>query len=95
LARRVTPGLLRAPRALISAVFVVAGALAALFAPLIGAQDSFDPAVLNLKDGFTPPMSRSERTGHTFWLGADGQGRDVLSVLIHGARVSLFVAGSA
>jgi peptide/nickel transport system permease protein len=84
-----------------SPVAVVAGAvsvliiLAAVFAPLIAPHDPFDPATLNLMDGFTPPMEPNAFTGNTYWLGTDNQGRDVFSTILYGARISLFVGFAA
>lgn len=72
--------------------FILVGS--AVFAPLIAPYDPFNPASLNLMDGFTPPMSQS-MTGNYFLLGSDHQGRDVLSTILYGSRVSLFVGVSA
>src|SRR5690606_2385194 len=68
--------------------------LAALLAPWIAPYDPFNPASLNLMDGFTEPMNES-MIGNYFLLGSDHQGRDVLSTILYGSRVSLFVGGSA
>ena len=51
----------------------------------------FDPASLNLMNGFTPPMTPNMFTGQSFVMGTDDQGRDLLSAIIYGLRVSLFV----
>ena len=45
----------------------------AVFAPLIAPHDPFDPASLNLMDGFSRPMTPNEFTGNLYWLGADDQ----------------------
>src|SRR5690606_35536470 len=60
------------------------------FAPLLAPYNPFNPATLNLMDGFTPPNSTS-MTGKYFSLGTDSQGRDMLSTIMYGSRVSLFV----
>ncbi|HXF53309.1 MAG TPA: ABC transporter permease [Hyphomicrobiaceae bacterium] len=79
-----------------SPVAVAAGAttlvfmLAALAAPWIAPQNAFDPASLNLMDGFLAPMSRSA-SGSLHILGTDSQGRDLLSAILFGARVSIAV----
>src|SRR5690606_27273173 len=62
----------------------------AVFAPLLAPYNPFNPATLNLMDGFTPPNSTS-MSGKYFTLGTDSQGRDVLSTIMYGSRVSLFV----
>ena len=60
--------------------------LAALAAPLIAPYDPFDPASLDLMDGFSRPMQPNEITGKVFWLGTDEQGRDVFSAILYGLR---------
>jgi peptide/nickel transport system permease protein len=79
------------PVAIVAAVVAVGMILAALLAPLIAPSDPFDPASLNLMDGFTPPGTPNAFTGNTFLLGTDDQGRDILSTILYGARISLFV----
>jgi peptide/nickel transport system permease protein len=82
------------PVAMLAALvlFLILGA--ALLAPWIAPYNPFNPASLNLMDGFTPPMSTS-MSGNYFLLGTDHQGRDVLSTILYGSRVSLFVGFSA
>jgi peptide/nickel transport system permease protein len=74
--------------AAITTVFIF---LAALFAPFIAPQNAFDPAALNLMDGFSHPMERGAGSNMLFLLGSDAQGRDMLSALFYGTRVSLIV----
>ena len=81
----------RSPLAMISFLVVVLLIFGAVFAPLIAPHNPYDPATLNLLNGFTPPMQPSPMTGETFWLGTDGQGRDMFSTILYGMRVSLFV----
>ena len=83
------------PVAIVAAVVALTIILAAVFAPLIAPYDPFDPASLNLMDGFTPPMEPNQFTGNTYWLGTDNQGRDIFSTILYGARISLFVGFSA
>jgi peptide/nickel transport system permease protein len=85
----------RSPVAIISAVVVGVIILAAVFAPLIAPHDPFNPASLNLMDGFSKPMTPNEFTGNTYWLGTDDQGRDVFSAILYGSRTSLFVGFAA
>ena len=62
----------------------------ALFSPWISPQDPFDAAALNLNDAFKPPAwLPGGEPGYA--LGSDDQGRDVLSTIMHGARISLGV----
>ena len=79
------------PLAVIAALVSILIILAAVFAPWIAPHDPFNPATLNLMDGFTPPMEPNAFTGNVYWLGTDNQGRDVFSTILYGARISLFV----
>ena len=63
----------------------------AILASLIAPTNPFDPASLNLMNGFTPPITPNAFTGESFVMGTDDQGRDLLSAIIYGLRVSLFV----
>jgi peptide/nickel transport system permease protein len=71
------------------AVFMVC-AVAAVLAPWIAPHNPFDLKTLNLMDALTPPRW-SEGGKAAFLLGTDDQGRDVLSAIMYGARVSLLV----
>ena len=81
----------RSPVAIVAAAVAALIILAAILAPLVAPHDPFNPASLNLMDGFTPPMEPNAFTGNTYWLGTDDQGRDVFSAILYGARISLFV----
>jgi len=81
----------RSPVAIVAAIVALLMVLSALLAPWIAPYNPFDPSSLNLMDGFTRPFS-SSMMGHYFVFGSDNQGRDVLSTILHGSRISLFVA---
>lgn len=85
----------RSPVALVSFALVVILVLSALCAPLIAPYDPFNPASLNLMNGFSTPMEPNAFTGDVFWLGTDDQGRDVFSTILYGLRISLFVGFAA
>ncbi len=68
-------------------VVIIAAALAA---PLISPQDPYDLNQLDIMDGRLPPGSKA-MPGYTFWLGSDDQGRDMLSGILYGLRISLGV----
>ena len=85
----------RSPVTIVSFVVVLMLILLAVFADLIAPTDPFDAKSLNLLNGFTPPMEPNAFTGETFALGTDDQGRDLLSAIIFGLRVSLFVGLTA
>jgi peptide/nickel transport system permease protein len=78
------------PVAIAAALVVAVLLLAAALAPWIAPQNAFDAASLNLMDGFTRPGEVS-MNGRMFALGSDDQGRDVLSAILFGSRVSLLV----
>jgi peptide/nickel transport system permease protein len=81
----------RSPVTIIATITALSLILMALLAPLIAPHDPFNPASLNLMDGFTPPASQGAFSDNWFLMGADNQGRDVLSTIMYGSRVSLFV----
>ncbi|MEO9897949.1 MAG: ABC transporter permease [Paracoccaceae bacterium] len=83
------------PIAVLSLVILMLLVLSALFAPLIAPHDPFNPATLNLMNGFTAPMEPNAFTSEQFLLGTDDQGRDVFSAILYGMRISLFVGFSA
>jgi len=63
----------------------------ALLAPWIAPQNPYDLMVLDIMDGLLPPLSKLGN-GTTAWLGTDALGRDILSAVMYGLRLSLFVA---
>ena len=65
--------------------------LIALLAPWIAPQNPYDLMVLDIMDGLLPPLSKLGN-GTTAWLGTDALGRDILSTVMYGLRLSLFVA---
>lgn len=71
------------------AVFVLI-LIVALGAPLISPQNPYDLAELDILDSKLAPGGRS-LDGMTFWLGSDDQGRDLLSAIFYGLRISLGV----
>ncbi len=83
------------PIAMFATLVVALLVLGAVFAPLIAPHDPFDPATLNLMNGFTAPGTPNAFTGDSFILGTDNQGRDMLSTILYGMRVSLFVGVAA
>lgn len=76
--------------AVIAFFVVLVFVLAALFASLISPQNPYDLATLDLLDGTLPPLSKSF-SGSTYLLGTDEQGRDMLSAILYGLRISLSV----
>ena len=75
--------------ALLAAILLVA-----LLAPLISPQNPYDLAQLDVLDSRLPPLAQSRSDGghtHTYWLGTDDQGRDMLSGIFYGLRISIGV----
>jgi peptide/nickel transport system permease protein len=64
--------------------------VSAVFAGWVAPHNPFDLRTLNLLDAFTPP-AWSEKGNPAYLLGTDDQGRDVLSAIMYGSRVSLMV----
>ncbi|WP_454723214.1 MULTISPECIES: ABC transporter permease [Cupriavidus] len=64
--------------------------LIALFAPWLSPQNPYDLATLDVLDARLPPGEQSA-TGMTFLLGSDEQGRDILSAVMYGLRISIGV----
>jgi peptide/nickel transport system permease protein len=85
----------RSPVAVISTAVTLILILSAVLAPWIAPHDPFNPATLNLMNGFTPPGQANAFTGESFLLGTDDQGRDVFSTILYGLRISLFVGFAA
>ncbi len=86
---RLRPAILLSDAAKIWPLFIIFGLfiVIAVFAPLVA---PFDPDVQNLLARLKPPGS--EISGKLYLLGTDQLGRDLLSRIIYGARISLFVA---
>jgi len=71
-------------------VVLVLLCLLALFAPWVAPQDPYDLSRLDIMDSRMEPGKQS-MDGLTFVLGSDGQGRDMLSAIIYGLRISIGV----
>ena len=78
------------PLVMIAAITALLCLFGAAFAPLVAPHNPFDLKTLNLLDAFTPP-SWTVSGKPQFLLGTDDQGRDILSTIMYGSRVSLLV----
>lgn len=76
--------------ALIGLLVFVAIVLLALAAPLIAPQNPYDLAAVDVMDSRLPPGEMAGE-GFRMWLGSDGVGRDLLSGILYGLRISLMV----
>lgn len=80
----------RSPEAWISALVLLAYLGMAVLAPLLAPQNPFDLAALDLMDARLPP-AWAEGGQFKYLFGTDGQGRDMVSVMLYGLRMSLLV----
>ena len=78
------------PTAIVAAIIAVICVFCALFANWVAPHNPFDLTTLELSDARIPPVW-SEEGGWKYILGTDDQGRDILSALMYGARISLIV----
>ena len=65
----------------------------AVFAPWISPQNPYDIGKLDILDSKLPPGSKTADGSMHYWLGTDGQARDLLSAIFYGLRTSLMVGG--
>jgi len=80
----------QSPMAMAAAVIAALCVFCSVFAPWVSPHNPFDLASLNLSDARLPPVW-VEGSNPSYLLGTDDQGRDILSALFYGARISLLV----
>ena len=85
----------RSTGATLAALVLGALLLSALLAPWISPQNPYDLAQVDVLDARLPPGSASTDGKLSYWLGTDAQGRDMLSAILYGLRISLLVGFSA
>ena len=78
------------PTAIVAAVIAALCLICSVFAPWVSPHNPFDLATLNLSDARLPP-AWMDGGSTRYLLGTDDQGRDLLSALFYGARLSLAV----
>jgi len=78
------------PLVIAAAITALICVLGAAFAPWLSPHNPFDLKTINLLDAFTPPAWVTNGKSQ-FVLGTDDQGRDVLSTIMHGSRITLLV----
>jgi len=84
----------RDPVAILSFSILSALILISILAPVIAPYNTYDTATFDIMDGETPPQWM-EGGSESFLLGTDIQGRDLLSTMIYGLRVSLLIGVGA
>lgn len=82
------------PTAILAATVTLIAVGAALLAPVIAPFNPFDPAQISLWDGKLPP-AWVEGGQPQYLLGTDNQGRDMLSTILYGGRLSIVVGMAA
>lgn len=90
--RRFVADFFSSPTAVVGLAVLGVILVAAIAAPLISPQNPYALAPLDPVDGALPPGTAASRGG-TFWLGSDERGRDMLSAILYGLRISLAVGG--
>ncbi|RUT28280.1 ABC transporter permease [Arsenicitalea aurantiaca] len=88
--RRVVREFAKSWTAMFGLLLLVLVVLIAIFAPLLSPQNPYDLASLSIMDNRLPP-GETGWGGMTYVLGTDGQGRDMLSAIMYGLRISLGV----
>jgi peptide/nickel transport system permease protein len=94
LLRRHMATFLQSPGAVLGLLVLVTTVVLALAAPWVAPQDPYDLSQLDIMDNMLAP-GETLATGTTAWLGTDDQGRDMLSAILYGLRISLTVGASS
>jgi len=93
--RRIAADFAASRLALLGLALLALIVLCALFAPLLSPQNPYDLAQLDVLDSRLEPGARSGDGKMLFWLGTDDQGRDMLSAIFYGLRISIGVGVTA
>ncbi|HID01789.1 MAG TPA: ABC transporter permease [Desulfobacterales bacterium] len=81
----------RSPIVMISAAVTLIIVTTSLLAPWFAPHDPFNLASIDLMDASLPPAWYSDLGDSRFLLGTDDQGRDILSTILYGSRISLII----
>lgn len=84
----------RSPAVILAAIVGVGILISAVFAPWFASINPYDLASFSLMDGLLPPVWQ-DGSNPRFLLGTDDQGRDMISSILYGARLSLIIGVSA
>ena len=90
-ARRFAAEFAESRLALLGLAMLLAIVVLAIAAPAISPQNPYDLAQLDVLDSKLAPGEVSASSGRRYWLGTDDQGRDMLSGIFYGIRISLLV----
>jgi peptide/nickel transport system permease protein len=83
------------PLAVAAALVLILVIALAILAPWIAPTDPYDLLNVSIMENQLPPGSRNSAGTMTFWLGTDGQGRDLWSAVLYGLRISLLVGATS
>lgn len=84
----------RSPTTMIASFVTLVFVLGAVFSPLLAPHTPFVPSSIDINDAFKPP-AWSEGGDWRYVLGTDNQGRDMLSTIMYGGRLSILVGFAA
>ena len=84
----------QSPAAIIAALIAIIIILGAIFAPWIARVNPYDLSSFSLFNGLLPPVWQ-DGSNPKYLLGTDDQGRDMISAILYGARLSLIIGLSA
>lgn len=93
--RRFVSDFSESPLAMLGLVVFAVIVVLAVFAPAVSPQNPYDLAQLDLLDGRLPPGEVSMSGDMVYWLGTDDYGRDMLSGILYGLRISLLVGATS
>jgi peptide/nickel transport system permease protein len=80
----------RDPVAYVSFAILMFLVISAFAAPLIAPHNPYDPRTIDIMDAETPP-AWEEQGSRNFLLGTDDMGRDMLSTMLYGMRISIII----
>ncbi|KQQ86098.1 ABC transporter permease [Aureimonas sp. Leaf324] len=80
--------------AILGSAIIIACAIIVVFGPSLVAQNPYDVMQLDLMDSYLPP-AWMDGGNPKYWLGTDGQGRDVLAAVVYGTRISALIGLAA
>ncbi len=84
----------RSPTTVVASIITLIFVLGAVFSPVLAPHTPFVPSSIDINDAFKPP-AWSEGGTWRYILGTDNQGRDMLSTIMYGGRLSIFVGFAA
>ena len=84
----------RSPTTVIASIVTLVFVLGAVFSPILAPHTPFVPSSIDINDAFKPP-AWSEGGSWRYILGTDNQGRDMLSTIMYGGRLSILVGFAA